>query len=108
MAKLFGSSQNFSVVWFLQMLGTTILWSLLNAIVLSFQYFFKKPKVISGQVALITGGGRGLGRQLAIRLANEGCNIAVVDVDLVTAQQTAVEAQKLGVNAEAYYVSFFC
>lgn len=39
------------------------------------------------QVAIITGGGRGIGRATAQRLAGEGAAVAVVDVDLEPAQK---------------------
>ena len=37
-------------------------------------------KDFSGKFAVITGGGTGMGRELAIQLAAEGCNVAMCDI----------------------------
>ena len=50
----------------------------------------------SGKNALVTGAGRGIGREIALKLAQAGANIAVCDVDLATAKNTALEIEKLG------------
>jgi all-trans-retinol dehydrogenase (NAD+) len=64
-----------------------------------------KPKDISGQVAIVTGGGNGLGRAIAFRLAREKCKLAIVDIDFGAAQQTASElVQKFNVTAVAFKV----
>jgi len=34
--------------------------------------------LLSGKIALVTGASVGLGRQIAIRLANEGCQLVIV------------------------------
>jgi 3-oxoacyl-[acyl-carrier protein] reductase len=49
-----------------------------------------------GKVALITGGGQGIGRSIALKLAREGSDIAVVDVNLEKARDVAVEAEAMG------------
>ncbi|MCB0973360.1 MAG: SDR family NAD(P)-dependent oxidoreductase [Actinobacteria bacterium] len=36
---------------------------------------------ISGKVAAVTGGGSGIGRALALRLARRGCHVALADID---------------------------
>jgi NAD(P)-dependent dehydrogenase (short-subunit alcohol dehydrogenase family) len=42
----------------------------------------------SGQVALVTGGGSGMGRIAAVRLADQGALVAVVDVDEAGMKET--------------------
>ncbi|HWZ91840.1 MAG TPA: SDR family NAD(P)-dependent oxidoreductase [Polyangiaceae bacterium] len=40
----------------------------------------RSPGILTGKVAVITGGGRGLGRAYALRFAEEGCRVVVNDV----------------------------
>jgi len=42
-----------------------------------------------GKVAVVTGGGAGLGRAAAARFAREGAAVAVLDIDLMAAHETA-------------------
>lgn len=64
-----------------------------------------KPKTIKNQLALVTGGANGLGRQIAMRLASEKCNIVIADLDEVNGRQTAIEiTEKFGVHCEAFCV----
>lgn len=51
--------------------------------------------------ALVTGAGQGIGRALAIALAEAGANVAIVDRNLETAQQTAHEIEALGLQSLA-------
>lgn len=53
------------------------------------------------KVAVVTGSGRGLGKEIAIKLAQAGANIVVSDIDLATAQETAKEIAQLGVKTYA-------
>jgi NAD(P)-dependent dehydrogenase (short-subunit alcohol dehydrogenase family) len=45
-------------------------------------------KDFSGKYAVITGGGTGMGRELAIQLAAEGCNVAMCDVSRDNMEKT--------------------
>ena len=54
-----------------------------------------------GQVAIVTGSGSGIGRAIALRLADEGAAVCVADVDLPSAQATASTIRDLGHTALA-------
>lgn len=54
---------------------------------------------IDGKVALITGAGQGIGRAIAHRLAKEGADIAIVDLNEAHAKAVAQEVKDLGRKA---------
>jgi len=54
---------------------------------------------IAGKVALVTGGARNLGRADALKLAQEGCRVAVVDLNKAGAEETAGEIRAQGGQA---------
>jgi 3-oxoacyl-[acyl-carrier protein] reductase len=54
-----------------------------------------------GKVAVVTGAARGIGQAIALRLAQEGAGVVVVDVDLGRAQQVAQAIEGLGRKAMA-------
>jgi sorbitol-6-phosphate 2-dehydrogenase len=51
---------------------------------------------LSDRVALITGGGQGLGQAIALRLAAEGAHVAVADLNPITAEETATRIRTAG------------
>jgi len=53
---------------------------------------------LKGKRALITGGGRGLGKAVALALANEGVHIGITGRNLESLKSTAEEIKALGVN----------
>ena len=57
---------------------------------------------LEGKLALITGGARGIGKEIAMLFANEGANIAICDVNLEETQKTAKEIENLGRQGLAF------
>jgi NAD(P)-dependent dehydrogenase (short-subunit alcohol dehydrogenase family) len=51
----------------------------------------KQPRSLYGRVAVVTGGGRGIGKALALALASEGCRVAIGDVDVASAEAAAAD-----------------
>ena len=59
--------------------------------------------LLDNKVALITGAGRGIGKAIALRFAQEGCNIAFTDIALNdVVMETEKELKAMGVEAKAY------
>ena len=56
---------------------------------------------LDGKVALVTGAARGIGRAIALRLAQEGADVAVADINEGGAQAVAEEARRVGRRAVA-------
>src|SRR5579859_7418592 len=56
---------------------------------------------LSGRVALVTGGGRGIGREISRVLASSGANLAIAELDPATGEDAASEVRKMGCEALA-------
>ena len=54
---------------------------------------------LDGRVALVSGSGRGIGREIALKLASEGARIVVNDLDADPAAQTAEMIRDMGGEA---------
>lgn len=59
---------------------------------------------LKDKVAIVTGGARGIGREIALLLANNGADIALFDVNEELLKQTAAEIEALGRKAEGFVV----
>jgi len=56
---------------------------------------------LRGKAAIVTGGGSGIGKAVAIRLAQAGANVTVVDINEPGAIGTTEEIQAMGGKAQA-------
>ena len=57
---------------------------------------------LNGKVALVTGAAQGIGRGIALRLARDGADIAVVDINTDKMAEVAAEIEKLGHKATIF------
>ncbi len=62
----------------------------------------QQSRVLVGQVAAVTGGARGIGRATAEALVREGIKVAIGDLDVAVAEQTARELSAGGGTVRAY------
>ena len=61
---------------------------------------------LQGRIALVTGGGRGIGRAIALALAEDGADVAVnYRRDEAAAKETVAAIEALGRRAGAYRAS---
>jgi NAD(P)-dependent dehydrogenase (short-subunit alcohol dehydrogenase family) len=61
--------------------------------------------MLDGKVAIITGAGRGLGREEAIAMAKEGCTLVINDLEANIVDEVVETCRKLGVKAIGNYDS---
>ncbi len=58
--------------------------------------------LLKDRVAIVTGAARGIGAASAMRLAQDGARVAVVDIELEPAQSVVTEIQRTGGQAVAF------
>jgi NAD(P)-dependent dehydrogenase (short-subunit alcohol dehydrogenase family) len=56
---------------------------------------------LKGRIAIVTGGGRGIGRDIVLAYAKEGAHVVVNDIDPATSEATAAEAARGGTRCVA-------
>lgn len=56
---------------------------------------------IKGKTVVVTGGAKGIGRAIGLRLAREGANVGILDIDKGLASKTVEEIKALNVKATA-------
>ncbi|HOE27820.1 MAG TPA: 3-oxoacyl-[acyl-carrier-protein] reductase [bacterium] len=60
--------------------------------------------MLEGKAALVTGGAQGIGREIALRFAREGADLALLDRDADALEKTRLDAEALGRRAVALAV----
>jgi NAD(P)-dependent dehydrogenase (short-subunit alcohol dehydrogenase family) len=58
--------------------------------------------LLQSRIAVVTGGARGIGRAIALRLGGEGATVSVCDLDLEGANSVAEEIRRPGGSSSAY------
>lgn len=57
---------------------------------------------LKNKVALITGGGSGIGKAIALTFASQGAKVHILDSNIEAAKETISEINNIGVSAEAH------
>jgi len=57
---------------------------------------------LEGKVALVTGGSRGIGREVCLVLARNGADVGLLDINMEEAEKTAEDVRALGRRSKAF------
>lgn len=64
---------------------------------------YRQMGLLSGKTAIVTGAARGIGKAIALKFAQEGCNVAFTDLVIdENGEATRQEIEALGVKCKAY------
>ncbi|XP_003399292.1 estradiol 17-beta-dehydrogenase 11 [Bombus terrestris] len=74
-----------------------------EAIILTFIPRRYRVKSVKGEIALITGGAGGIGRLIAIKLANLGAHVVIWDINKTGLKDTVQEIRRSGGKCWGYY-----
>jgi hypothetical protein len=85
----------------LMALGAYMAWDTVKNLALD--YYF--PKDLSGQVAVITGAGSGIGRGIAVSLAKIGVKVALWDLNFEGMEETMRMVKEVGGEGAIYKVN---
>lgn len=77
--------------------------SLDSAIEQHFQSLIPRYPELQGQVAVVTGGAKGIGQGIALRLAREGLRVVIGDIDEEALAATAAALRGLGATTLAFH-----
>src|SRR5262245_30005919 len=59
---------------------------------------------LRGRVAVVTGAGSGIGRAVSVLLAQQGCHVALADVNRAGLEESAAQVRAHGVSASVHEV----
>ncbi|KAL7022985.1 hypothetical protein ACKWTF_012447 [Chironomus riparius] len=82
----------------LSIIGTVII----VGFYLIFKVKYSKKKILCGKTALVTGGSNGLGQQICIKLAQQGCNVIIADIS--SASKTMLKLQPYKIKSREYKI----